>query len=194
MKVNIPATIVWALIGLGAIGLYFWPLAVWPWYLLIVGLLGMLVLRRQHVAAWLQTGRKRPGAWLRLGLTLAVLAVIVAVVYGGALIRVSSGSSSQASVSEGRRTLDAFGASNATRATAAPASPGGGSTLNSVGVSSGSAATRQQTQCFPCNGTGTCRLCDGKGRIHIGTVAETDCPNCLGDGICPYCNGTGFLD
>jgi hypothetical protein len=47
----------------------------------------------------------------------------------------------------------------------------------------------QQTPhlCVPCNGTGYCHVCNGKGRIYQGKV----CPSCHGRGICPFCNGTG---
>jgi hypothetical protein len=47
----------------------------------------------------------------------------------------------------------------------------------------------QQTShvCVPCNGTGYCHVCDGKGYLYQGKV----CPSCHGRRTCPFCNGKG---
>lgn len=44
-------------------------------------------------------------------------------------------------------------------------------------------------ECIDCNGTGTCLMCDGYGRVK-----NDECPNCSGDGHCPSCDGYGNLE
>jgi len=43
--------------------------------------------------------------------------------------------------------------------------------------------------------SGRCKICDGKGRILIGSTSvvnpEQNCMGCCGTGKCKYCNGTG---
>jgi hypothetical protein len=64
----------------------------------------------------------------------------------------------------------------------------------STSGSSYTAGTGSYVTCFPCKGTGTCSICDGKEKLHIGTVAECTCPSCHGTGDCVYCQGSGQLE
>jgi len=50
-------------------------------------------------------------------------------------------------------------------------------------------------RCGPCNATGVCDMCDGKGKhkYHDGGKLDT-CGHCKGTGVCRYCGGTGDPD
>ena len=53
--------------------------------------------------------------------------------------------------------------------------------------------TDEPVRCLPCDGSGICALCDGEGRLYIGTRIECTCPQCHGSGQCSYCGGTGWI-
>lgn len=56
------------------------------------------------------------------------------------------------------------------------------------GGTNGQSAPQTNNPCYPCNGTGQCLVCNGKGVIY----GNVKCPSCLGSGRCKYCNGTGI--
>jgi len=50
-------------------------------------------------------------------------------------------------------------------------------------------------RCGPCNGTGVCDMCEGKGSHAWGHGGKSDtCSHCKGTGVCRYCGGTKDAD